>query len=90
MDNVKRFRSCFICGVEVHSSKIVLEDSGHQCFAIDKSDSLAMESFAKWFKEFYLKGIPQVLTILEYSFVEKDGEQMCLVNKLIPGATSRG
>lgn len=85
IDNiVKRFRSCFICGVEVHSEYIVLEDSGRNLFIVDKQDKQAFESFVPWFKNVYLKGIPQVLTVIEYSIVPKNNdESYCKVNKIV-------
>ena len=83
-DRVKRFRSCFICGVEIHDDTIVLEDSGRNQFIIDKKDKTAVESFAFWFKSVYLRGIPQVLSIIDYSIVQKnEAESYCLVNKIV-------
>lgn len=83
-DKVKRFRSCFICGVELHDTVIVLEDSGRNQFIIDKKDKAAVESFAFWFKSVYLRGIPQVLSIIDYSIEQKnDDESFCRVNKII-------
>ena len=90
---VKRFRSCFICGVEIDSEKklVTLEDSGKNSFYIftDKCSPEALASFQMWFENFYVKGIPQVLTILDYSIAEnEDGENVYTVNKMIAGSSS--
>ena len=83
-DRVKRFRSCFICGVEIHDDFVVLEDSGRNQFIIDKKDKMAIESFVFWFKNVYLRGVPQVLSIIDYSIVQKnEAESYCLVNKIV-------
>ena len=83
-DRVKRFRSCFICGVEMHDDIVVLEDSGRNQFIIDKKDKMAIESFVFWFKNVYLRGVPQVLSIIDYSIVQKnEAESYCLVNKIV-------
>ena len=83
-DRVKRFRSCFICGVEMHDDIVVLEDSGRNQFIIDQKDKMAIESFVFWFKNVYLRGVPQVLSIIDYSIVQKnEAESYCLVNKIV-------
>ena len=83
-DRVKRFRSCFICGVEMHDDIVVLEDSGRNQFIIDKKDKMAIGSFVFWFKNVYLRGVPQVLSIIDYSIVQKNEEESyCLVNKIV-------
>lgn len=81
---VKRFRSCFICLVEMHDNFIGLEDSGHNAFVIDRSNKEAVASFMFWFKNVYLKGIPQVLTIIDFDIVQKnEDEYINLVNKIV-------
>lgn len=83
-DNIKRFKSCFLCCVEMHDKFIMLEDSNKDRFYIDREDKAALESFVFWFKNVYIKGIPQVLTIIDYSYVNKsEDEVVCMVNKLI-------
>ena len=83
-DTVKRFRSCFICGVEMHTNCIILEDSGRNQFFIDKNNKSALDSFVLWFKSVYLRGIPQILSIIDYSIVQKnENESICLVNKIV-------
>ena len=83
-DNIKRFKSCFLCCVEMHDKFIMLEDSNKDRFYIDREDKVALESFVFWFKNVYIKGIPQVLTIIDYSYVNKsEDEVVCVVNKLI-------
>ena len=83
-DNIKRFKSCFLCCVEMHDRFIMLEDSNKDRFYIDREDKVALESFVFWFKNVYIKGIPQVLTIIDYSYAKKsEDEVMCIVNKLV-------
>lgn len=83
-DKVKRFRSCFICGVELHDDVVVIEDSGKNQYVIDKQNKDAIESFVLWFKTVYLKGIPQVLSIIDYSIASKNAdESFYLVNKIV-------
>ena len=83
-DRVKRVRSCFICGVEMHDDIVVLEDSGRNQFIIDKKDKMAIGSFVFWFKNVYLRGVPQVLSSIDYSIVQKnEAESYCLVNKIV-------
>ena len=84
-NKVKRFMSCFLCGVEVHDSYIVLTDASERhSFVLKKDNKAAMESFAKWFKEIYLTCVPQQLTVVDYDFVQDDdGQAACIVNRLI-------
>lgn len=85
MNKVKRFMSCFLCGVEVYDSNIVLTDASERhSFVLKKDNKAAMESFAKWFKEIYLTCVPQQLTVVDYDFVhDNDDQALCIVNKLI-------
>ena len=88
---VKRFRSCFICGVEIYSHKILLEDSGKNIYIIlrDSASIDTLESFNRWFKNVYLKGIPQVLTVLDYRIDEdEDGISCQIVNKIVAWNTT--
>ncbi len=83
-DKAKRFMSCFICGVEVHEDYVMVTDSSERHeFYIDKEDKEAMKSFALWFKEVYLKCIPQTLAVISYSIVQKnEDESIRLVHKI--------
>ena len=68
----------------MHDDIVVLEDSGRNQFIIDKKDKMAIESFVFWFKNVYLRGVPQVLSIIDYSIVQKnEAESYCLVNKIV-------
>lgn len=83
---VKRLRSCFICGIEIYNHKIVLEDSGRSTYTVLREDkpSDALESFNRWFKDVYLKGIPQILTVIDYRIEEdEDGVAHQVVNKIV-------
>ena len=42
-DNIKRFKSCFLCCVEMHDKFIMLEDSNKDRFYIDREDKVALE-----------------------------------------------
>lgn len=87
MDNVKRFHSCFICDVNFSSDTIMLEDSSHNIFFIDRKNASqdVLVNFKKWFSNVYMKCIPASMTIIEYSIEEsKDSnEAMNIVKKMI-------
>ena len=89
----KKFRSCFITGVEVNDDMIVLEDSVHLYWHIDRKacSPELVKSFKSWFDNIYMKGIPQTLTIFEYSIgTNADGESIHIVNKIYNGQSSYG
>ena len=81
----KKFRSCFICGVDIEGNQVVLEDSGRNAYVFDLStatDELKAQ-YKDWFKNIYLKCIPQVLTVLEYHIsTNADGESICVIDKM--------
>lgn len=82
-EKVKRFKACFISDVEVHEKHIVISDCHHNEFVIDCADKDAFMSFAEWFKNVYMKGIPQTLSIIDYDIVPKnDNESYCKANKI--------
>lgn len=86
MDKVKKFRSCYICGVEIGQKDVLLEDSGKNTFIVHRDNAIAIESFKLWFEEVFMKGVPQVLTIIDYSTeANADGEAVCAVNKMVVG-----
>ena len=80
----KRFISCFICKVDIGDKYVELTDASNKyTFMIDRSNKDAMDSFMSWFKNSYIKCIPQSLVIIDYSLVTEDDEQILFVNKLI-------
>lgn len=89
-EKVKRFISCYLSNVEVHSDYVLLEDaSGRHSFILHKDNKTAFESFAKWFKDIYIACIPQQLTVVDYDFVQSDdGQACCVVNRLITKNTT--
>ncbi len=89
----KRLSSCFICDVEVNDSQIILIDCGRRCFYIDKKSAAkeTLDSFKTWFESCYMKGIPQMITIIDYKIEENaDGEAIMAINKLFPGTIPAG
>jgi len=73
----------------MYTDIIVIEDSGKNQYTIDRDNEDAMKSFTQWFKSIYIKGIPQVLTIIDYSIARKnDDESFYLVNKIICPSSS--
>jgi len=85
----KRLSSCFICDVEINDTQIILTDSGKKCFYIDRKacSKETIDSFKTWFENCYMKGIAQMITIVDYVIGENsDGESIMVVNKLISGA----
>ena len=90
MAKVKLFNSCFITDVEINDKMIILTDSTKQCFYIYRYNCApeTISSFEMWFKMLYLRGIPQTLTIVDYSIAQnEDGESIRIVNKLIAGTS---
>ena len=84
MNNVKkRFRTCYIVDVALGDEAVVLEDSAHNEFYFPRDDKDAAESFKTWFCDFFLKGIPQCLTIIEYSIIDTpDGLSKMRISKI--------
>lgn len=81
---LKRLRSCYICEVSIYSDYVVLEDSGRVEYYITKDNIDAMASFKLWFSTVFMKGIPQVLTIVDYAVMtSKDGDSIFSVNRII-------
>ena len=85
-NKTKRFISCFISGVEIDDKKIVLENTGHMQYIIDRATASieTLDNFKTWFSDVYLKCIPATSTIIDYDIAEdSNGECIMLVNKLI-------
>ena len=88
-NKAKRFISSFICKVDIESDKIVLEDSSHNQYYIDRSKASieTIENFKLWFAEVYMKAIPATMTIVDYTIGENvDGESIMVVNHLVSPA----
>lgn len=78
----KLFASRYIVDVEMASAYIVLRDSSKSEYFIDvKKENLSMQ-FKDWFKNVFSKGISQ-LTVIQYSNMEKDGEILHIVDKIL-------
>ena len=82
-ENTIRFKSCFICEVEINDKQIELIDANHMSFFIDKSNEETMVIFKDWFKNAYKSCIPQTLTIIQYDVVKQDDETFFVVKNLI-------
>ena len=84
MKKEKRFRACYIGDVIIDDEYVHLVDTAQMQYDIDKKNDIAMKSFVAWFKNIYLKGISQTLTVIDYSICSKnENESMCLVNRII-------
>lgn len=81
---LKRFKSCFLCEVEFYKDYVIVIDSSKVEYYIMLDNVSAVESFKLWFTNVFMKGIPQVLSIIEYDVVsmENDGT-FYYVNRLI-------
>lgn len=82
-ENPKRFKSVFLCGVEMHKDHIELIDSSNQVYIVEKTNKAAVDSFVFWFKGVFLKCIPRVLSVIDYDVKKNDGDFMFIVNKII-------
>ena len=80
---VKRLKSCFICDVEIYDDHIVLGDAKSNQYLIRNSNKEAVSSFTAWFKEVYLKCVPQSLAIVDYDIEEHGDEVSYIVNHII-------
>lgn len=83
MENIIRFRSCFICEVNISDNEVELIDSTHTSFFINKSNDELMATFKDWFVSIYKACIPQTLTVIQYDTVKNDDEPMLVVKNLI-------
>lgn len=88
---LKRFKSCFLCEVEFYPNYVIVIDSNKVEYYIMTDNVDAISSFKFWFTNVFMKGIPQVLSIIEYDIksTEDDGT-FYYVNRLIanPGTKS--
>lgn len=79
--NVK-LKSRYITDVEIADRYIEIIDSQHLPYYIDKTSS-AYEDFKNWFKNVFIRGIPQFLTVFEYKTVDvSDSEVKCVVTRI--------
>lgn len=84
MKKEKRFRACYIGDVIIDDEYVHLVDTAQMQYDIDKKNDIAMKSFVAWFKNIYLKGVSQTLTVIDYSICSKnENESICLVNRII-------
>ena len=63
---IKLLKSCFLCDVNFYKDYIVVIDSRKVEYFIMRSDTEAISTFKFWFENVYMKGIAQVLTIIDY------------------------
>ena len=68
----KFFKTCFVTDVVIGEELITLRDPSHNSFVIYKSDLEVLSQFKKWFRDIYSACIPQVLTMFEYAYVDKN------------------
>lgn len=81
---VTSYRSCFIADVQVSSDGIRLQDTSHSVFFIDLHDNEAVESFRKWFKKIFLRGVAQIPSVFMYeSRLAEDGQPDFYIIKFI-------
>lgn len=81
---IKLLKSCFLCDVNFYKDYIVVIDSRKVEYFIMLSDADAISTFKFWFENVYMKGIAQVLTIIDYKVMPtEDGDSFFYVNKLI-------
>ena len=81
--NIVRFRSCFICEVNISDDEVELIDSTHTSFFISKSNDELISVFKDWFVSIYKACIPQTLTVIQYDVENNDDEPMLVVKNLI-------
>lgn len=79
----KFFKTCFVTDVVIGEELITLSDPSHNSFVIYKSDLEVLNQFKKWFRDVYSACIPQVLTMLEYAYADKNEyETLCVVKSM--------
>lgn len=75
-----KFHSCYIVDVIV-AETIILKDSSKIVFYVDPTEKEIIVQFKQWFKELFLKGIPQTLTVVEYEDRGEDPDVKKFVKK---------
>ena len=80
---IRRLKSCFICDVEIYDDHILLGDAKSNYYVIYNSDKEAVSSFMLWFKNVYMKCIPQSLVIIDYAIEENNDEVRYIAKKII-------
>lgn len=66
MEITKSYHSCFLVDVKISPGFVILEDTGKNIYYVDRADQNAFMSFKEWFKQVFIKGIAQTISIFEY------------------------
>ena len=85
--------SCFLCGIDIVGDVITLTDTGKVQYFIDRKTASeeTLSCFKSWFNDVYMKCVPATSTIVDYAIeVNKDGEAINVVKKLISPAMDKG
>lgn len=79
----KRYRSRYIVEVVAEKTYYELIDSSGERYYINKTDEFVVNEFRCWFRNIFIKGIPQYLTVLQYKQVEHDGQIDNIVEQFV-------
>lgn len=66
MEIIKAFHSCFLTDVKITKEVVKIEDSYKNPYYVDASDKEAFESFKQWFKQVFMKGVAQTVSLFSY------------------------
>lgn len=62
----RNFRSCYVVDVQTSPDQTILTDSSRNRYYVNMSSSELKDQFKTWFKNVFLKGVSQRLTVFEY------------------------
>lgn len=66
MNFLKAYHSCFLTDVKIAKDLITIEDSYKNVYYVETSNVEASNSFKIWFKQVFMKGIAQTVSIFQY------------------------
>lgn len=66
MNFIKAYHSCFLTDVKIAKDMIIVEDSYKNRYYVETDNAEAVGSFKTWFKQVFMKGIAQTISIFQY------------------------
>lgn len=80
----KAYHSCFLTDVQISDDLIRIMDSSKNAYYVNMQEKESVQSFKLWFKQIFLKALPQSVTVFEYEIRKiDDGETGVFIIKFL-------